>query len=135
MTMSFGYEAIGAWLIVTCDWTSDPGGLASGTTLRIVGELVKGTTVPGSPQPADLYDITLLDAADVNVLALSEADLSSRSDTDSQVVYFCLENSTGGILDRVPAIADALAVRVAGAGSETQGQLVLLVRGQLAGTR
>lgn len=134
MAMSFSYESLGDWLVVTATWTSDGAGDASGTTARIIGSLIKGTTVPdGSTPPTVDYDITLADEEGIDLLAPCQQNLADRSDSTAQAAYFVF-SGTAEQIATYPAVADAVTVTVANAGDTKAGVLKLLFRGALAGT-
>ena len=134
MTMSFSYESIGDWLLVTATWTSDASGDASGATARIIGTLFKATTIPDPTTPPTLnYDITLSDDAGIDLLAPCVLNLTNRSDTAAEAIY-CLLNGTSEPVATCPALADTITVTVANAGDTKAGVLKLLIRGALAGT-
>jgi hypothetical protein len=134
MTMSFSYESIGEWLLVTAAWTSDASGDASDTTARIVGSLVKATTIPdGTAPPSPNYDITLTDDEGIDILAPCALSLADRSNVAAEAIY-CIFNGTSEQVASYPAVADAITVTVDNAGVTKAGVLKLLFRGALAGT-
>ena len=114
---------------VIADWTSDGSGNASGTTRKVVGELIKGVTDPGSPAPTDNYDIVVTDEEGVNVLAACDDDLIDRDTTTTEEVYFLLKDHAGSPLAQSlrPAVCDKLTITVSNAGNATKGQLILYV--------
>ena len=115
---------------VLIDWTSDDTtGAVTGTTRKIVGELIKGVTDPGSAAPTANYDITITDEEGANVLAASADDLADRHTTSTETVYFLLSNGTTPI-GAYPVVCDALTVAVANAGNSKTGQLILYYRPQ-----
>ncbi|MCB9739194.1 MAG: hypothetical protein H6747_07995 [Deltaproteobacteria bacterium] len=134
MAITFSYESIGDWLQVTATWTSDASGDASDTTARIVGSLVKATTIPdGTAIPTDNYDITLTDDEGIDILDPCAQSLADRSNVAAQAIY-CIFSGTSEPVATYPAVADAVTVTVANAGDSKAGVLKLLFRGALAGT-
>lgn len=130
MTMSFTYEDSlkdGIHRVIA-DWTSDGSGNASGTTTKLVGELIKGVTNPDdSAAPAADYDITVTDADGVNVLGSSADDLADRHTSNTECVYFNLTNGTTPIA-AYPVVSGKLTIAVANAGDTKQGQLILYLK-------
>lgn len=64
------------------DWTSDAAGAVSGNAFDMDGgEILSVTFVPdgGGTQPTDLYDVTLLDANNVDILGGLGANLSNSA--------------------------------------------------------
>ena len=134
MTMTFTYDdglngtidrhgIIGR---VVCSWTANGSGAATGTTAKIVGELIKGVTNP-TDSPTDDYDITLTDEDGVNLLGGSADDLTDRDVTNSEAVYFNLTDGSAPIA-AYPVVCGTIAVAVASAGSAKSGVLTLYYR-------
>ncbi len=136
MAMTFAYDdgVDGAGIRhgyrkVICSWTSDGAGAASGTTQKLVGTLVKATTVP-TDSPTDNYDIVLTDGDGVNILAGCDDDLVDRDTTASEEIYFLVKDHTGSPLAQSvhPVVCGPLTVTVAVAGSTKSGVLNLFLR-------
>jgi len=115
---------------LTCDWTSDGSGNASGTSPKIVGTIIKGVTDPGATAPTDDYDITITDAEGLDVLAVCQSGLSNRDTANSEQVYFLVLDAAGTPLTQSvhPVVCDQLTVTVANAGDTKSGQLILYYR-------
>lgn len=139
-SMTFTYEAHGPIVKVIADWMSDDStGAVSGTTaVKVVGELVKGVTDPGSAAPSANYDIAVTDEEGVDVLAACQSTLANRHTSTSEQVYFLVLDAAAGtpLAQSVhPVVADLLTIAVTNAGNSKTGQLVLYVRGTLHGSR
>lgn len=137
MAMTFAYDEGSdgagyrhAYRKVVVSWTSDGSGDASGTSQKLVGELVKATTNP-TDGPTDNYDITLTDEDGVNILAGCDDDLADRDTTNSEEVYFFLKDHAGSPLAQSlhPVICGTVTVTVAAAGATKSGVLNLFLRG------
>lgn len=115
---------------VIVSWTSDGSGDASGTSQKLVGELVKATTNP-TDGPTDNYDITLADEDGVNILAGCDDDLADRDTANSEEVYFLVKDHAGSPLAQSlhPVICGPVTVTVAAAGATKSGVLNLFIRG------
>lgn len=129
-SMTFTYEEIAKDSIhkVIADWVSDStAGTAEGTTTdrKIIGELLKGVTVPGTStvQPDDNYNVVIKDAEGINVLALSADDLLLRDESNAEEVYFNLSTNL-----TYPVVAGELTISVAAAGNSNEGQIILYFR-------
>lgn len=123
----------GAIRRIIADWVSDDSaGTASGTTRKIVGELIKGVTNPGSAAPTASYDITISDEESVNVLAacVAAGRLDNRHTSTSEQAYFFVENvDTAPLAESVhPVVCDVLTIAVANAGNSKVGRLILYYR-------
>lgn len=114
---------------LTCNWTTDASGAASGTSPKISGTLIKGVTDPGDG-PTDDYDITITDAEGLDVLAVCQSGLSNRDTANSEQVYFLVLDAAGSPLAQSvhPVVCDQLTVTVANAGDTKSGQLILYYR-------
>ena len=123
--MVLTYDNIGGIRKIIADWTSDDTtGAVAGTTVKIIGELIKGTTDPGATAPTTLYDIVLTDAEGVNLLGLSADDLLNRSATVTEEVYFGLTTQASAF----PVVADLVTISVSNAGNSKLGQLIIYYR-------
>lgn len=112
------------------DWVSDDAaGTASGTTRKIVGQLIKIVTNPGAAAPTDNYDVTVLDELAVSVLAgcQNAVALGTRDTTNTEETYLYLENAddTPVGTSLFPVVCDALTIGIANAGNSKNGQIVL----------
>ena len=127
MAMVFTYDEIGPVHVIIGTWTSDGSGDASDTTKKIVGELIKGVTNPGSAAPTDDYDITVSDEDSFNVLTSTDDDLLNRDTSNTEEVYFFEKDHAGTPLAQPvrPVVADKLTIAVANAGSAKNGVLKL----------
>lgn len=113
---------------ITAAWTSDGSGDASGTTRKIVGELLKGVTVPdGSAAPTADYDITLTDSDGADLLSGCADNLADRHTANTETVQFLVTDGTAGIAVH-PVAVSTITVTVANAGDTTAGTLVLYYR-------
>ncbi len=138
MTINYDDGADGAGLVggirkILVSWTSDDTtGAVSGTTRKIVGQLIKGVTDPGSAAPTANYDITITDEEGVDVLAacIAAGRLDNRHTSTSEQAYFFVENVNTAPLAMAahPVVCDALTIAVANAGNSKTGQLVLYYR-------
>ena len=66
---------------IQASWTSDSSaGTASATTRKIVGQLVKVVTVPGTggSEPSNNYTVTITDQNGLNVLTSCDKTLASN---------------------------------------------------------
>lgn len=137
MPMDFAYDrgydrqgVEGGVRKVIASWTSASDGTASGTTAKIVGQLVKITTNPGSVAPSDNYDIAITDEDGVDVLAKCDASVANRDTTTSEEVY-CLVNSNAGSPLAVgvhPVVCGPVTVAVTNAGDAKNGVITLYLR-------
>lgn len=113
---------------VIVEWTSDDTtGSVTGTTEKIVGELIKGVTDPGSAAPTDDYDITITDEEGADVLGASLDNLGDRDTANTEVVYFGLTDGTVNT-SAFPVVCDKLTIAVTNAGNSKTGQLTLYYR-------
>ena len=135
MAMAFTYDhgydfrsiAPGCIRQVICTWTSDGSGDASGTTDKIVGELMKGVTNPGTAAPTADYDITLTDDDGADLLGNSFDDLVDRHTSNTESVDFFLNDGTTSNGAR-PCVCGPITVTVANAGASKEGVLRLFYK-------
>lgn len=116
---------------VLVDWTSDDStGAVSGTTEKIVGQLIKAVTDPGATAPTDDYDINITDEEGVDVLAVCQSTLANRDTANSEQVYFLVLDAAGTPLAQSvhPVVCDKLTIAVTNAGNSKVGQLILYYR-------
>lgn len=126
--MDGGISARGGIRKILVDWLSDSAdGTVSGTTRKIVGELIKGVTDPGSAAPTDDYDITITDEEGADVLGASIANLTNRDTTNTETAYFNLTDGSARIAV-YPVVCDKLTISIAAAGNAKTGQLILYYR-------
>lgn len=114
---------------VTCAWTSTAGGAAADASLKIVGRLIKGQTIPaaGGSAPTDNYDITITDDNSVDVLAGCQSTLQNRDTANTEEAYFLVLDTAGTPLAQSihPVVCSPLTFTVANAGSAKSGTIVL----------
>jgi len=103
-------------------WTSSAGGAVSGNTLTLNGRVLQVKFVPGSgaSQPDDLYDVTLVDAAGVDLLTVDGVSYGAN-----------LSNAAASVLSfDAPVAVDGASVvdlQVANAGAANGGTVSLWV--------
>ena len=105
---------------VRWDWASDgSGNVSEASGVQVTGRLVQFTTIPdgGGTAPTALYDVTLLNADGVDVLAGNGAD---RSATVVETVDEANLRPVG---------YSQLTLTIANAGASKGGVAVLLVEG------
>lgn len=118
---------------VIADWVSDDSdGSASGTTQKVVGELIKVVTDPGSAAPSDNWDVIITDEEGVDVTAVCQnaATLLTRDTANTEQTYLYILNADGtpiGIA-AFPVVCDKLTIAVANAGNSKTGQIILYYR-------
>lgn len=112
------------------EWTANASGVVNSSVQtalsKISGEILKVVTIPGSPTPTDNYDITLLDADGVDVLAGQGADRSS-STKQSVAPGVPLKDGTTTSVGPM-AVHSTLTLNVANAGDSAQGTVKVYVR-------
>ena len=113
------------YTIINITWTSDDtDGSVSATGLDFDGEILQLNTNPGSGPPSPNYDITILDADAVDVLA---NDGANRHTTDSQAAPITIAAATH------PYSFGAHTFTIAAAGNSTNGVARLYIRGKASG--
>lgn len=113
---------------VIAAWTSDDTtGAVSGTTRKIVGELVKAVTDPGAAAPTADYDIAITDEDSVNVLTACKTGLGDRHTSNTEEVYFQLLNADTVPLSMAirPVVCSKLTIAVTNAGNSKNGTVIL----------
>src|SRR5258708_2022396 len=129
ITFSYPYGAFSLFNRVVLAWTSDASGNVNGLpTGNINGTICKVEFVPGTggSQPTDLYDVTLTDAAGVDVLAGQGANLSQ---TTATAVVPGVSFKDGTTTSAAPCVvAEALTLNVSNAGNAKSGQVILYLR-------
>lgn len=111
------------YTVVQVDWISDSGGAAT-AALNLYGFLVKMITLPGSPAPTDLYDITLVDA--IGGLDAARNLLVDQSATLTKEIYGIAKNSSD--VSPVPILlAGDYTLTVANAGNTKAGTCYLFL--------
>lgn len=128
-SMTFTYDETQALRKITVDWVSDDTtGAVSGTTKKIVGQLIKGVTDPsGTAAPTDNYDIAITDELSFDVLTNCMDNLADRDTANTEEVYFLVNDlaatDPGGSCH--PSVCDKLGIAVTNAGNSKEGQIVL----------
>lgn len=110
-------------------WLSDASGDVNGNASRGVnGEIVCVEFKPdgGGTQPSSLYDVTLTDAAGVDVLAGQGANLSNSTATAVVPGVPFKDGTTTSTAKR--HVNDALTLVVTNAGNAKGGQVILYIR-------
>lgn len=117
-TVTITEETIGTVKKIIFAWTSDADGAADGITTKVyAGEVIRLVTVPsGVAAPTNLYDIQVLDADGLDVLAMGGAN---RSTLNTEQV---LEASLGCVAN------SKLALSIANAGNAKAGTVYLYIR-------
>jgi hypothetical protein len=112
--------------------TDDTAGTATITTRKIVGELVKIQTDPGSVAPTDNFDVVITDPEGIDVLAgcMNAATLLTRDTANTEETYLYLKEASAtpiGIAS-YPVVCDPLTVSIANAGNAKTLQVILYYR-------
>ena len=119
---------------VLIDFTTDSvTGSVACTTRKIVGELIKIVTDPGSAAPTANWDVVLTDEEGVDLSIhmddVAIAALIARHTTTTLETYLPLEDTAGtGRVGAWPVVCDALTVTVNNAGNSKTGQIILYYR-------
>lgn len=113
--------------------TDDATGSVAGTTRKIVGELVKIVTDPGSPAPDANWDVVLTDEEGVDLSIhmddVAIAALIARHTTTTLETYLPLEDTAGtGRIAAWPVVCDKLTITVNNGGNAKAGQIILYYR-------
>lgn len=113
--------------------TDDTTGSVAGTTRKIVGELIKIVTDPGSDAPDANWDVVLTDEEGVDLSIhmddVAIAALIARHTTTTLETYLPLEDTAGtGRVGTWPVVCDALTITVNNAGNSKTGQIILYYR-------
>ncbi len=124
MGMTFEYDDEGPIRKVIATWTSDGAQLASGTTKKLGGFLIKGQTNPGAVAPSDNYNVIVTDDDGVNVLGNSHDDLLARDTANTEEVYFNIQASATNTA-AYPAFNSPLTISVSAAGAAKDGVVTL----------
>lgn len=114
----------------TLAWTSDASGNVSGIPMTnlVSGSIERVVFVPNqsSSQPTNLYDVTLLDANSIDVLAGQGANLANNANTH---VKPGVPFKDGTTTSTAPVVVDEyLTLNVSGAGNAKQGSVILYVK-------
>lgn len=112
--------------------TDDSDGTASVVTQKIVGELIKIVTDPGSAAPSDNYDVVVTDEEGIDVLAncMNATLLGTRDTANTEETYLYLKEASGtpiGIA-AFPVVCDKLTISLANAGNAKTTQVILYYR-------
>ena len=106
-------------------WETTSGGVATEATQKVSGKLIKAITNPGATAPTDNYDITIKDDQAFDVLTNCEDNLVDRDTTNTEEVYFLVNDDgslgTGGS----PVVNSVLTIAVANGGDTKQGVIHL----------
>ncbi len=119
---------------VIIDFVTDDGtGSVAGTTRKIVGELIKIVTDPGSSAPDANWDVVLTDEEGVDLSVhmddVAIAALVARHTTTTLETYLPLEDTAGtGRVGAWPVVCDKLTITVNNAGNSKTGQIILYYR-------
>lgn len=113
--------------------TDDTTGSVAVTTRKIVGELIKIVTDPGSAAPTDNWDVVLTDEEGVDLSVhmddVAIAALIARDTANTEETYLPLEDTAGtGRVGAWPVVCDKLTVTVNNAGNSKTGQIILYYR-------
>jgi hypothetical protein len=112
--------------------TDDAAGTATVTTRKIVGELVKIVTDPGSAAPDANWDVIVTDGEGVNVLGkcMNAATLLTRHTSNTEETYLYLQEAsvTPVGIGAFPVVCDALTVALANAGNAKTTQIIIYYR-------
>lgn len=109
-------------------WTSDGSGDVNGTTTALCGAIVRVEFIPGAGgvQPSALYDVTLLSASGIDLLAGQGANLSNSA--ASQVAPACPFTDGTTVSIAPPQVNEAVTLVVANAGNAKSGTVVIYTR-------
>lgn len=121
---------------ILIDWTSDDTtGAVTATTGKIVGQLLKVVTDPGTPAPTANYDIAITDEEGVDVLSGlggtggTAPSLANRHTSNTEVVHLWAEDSVTNVVPgSQPYVCDVLSVAITNAGNSKQGQIIIYYR-------
>mgnify|MGYP006908431348 FL=1 len=124
------YDETGVIRKILIDWTSDDTtGAVTATTKKIVGQLLKVVTDPGSAAPTANYDIAITDEEGVDVLSGlggtggTDPSLANRHTSNTEVVHLWAENAATDVVPgSQPYVNDILSVAVTNAGNTKTGQ-------------
>lgn len=113
--------------------TDDTTGSVAVTTRKIVGELIKIVTDPGSPAPTANWDVVLTDEEGVDLSVhmddVAIAALIARHTTNTEETYLPLEDTAGTArIAAWPVVCDKLTVTVNNAGNSKAGQIIIYYR-------
>ncbi len=102
---------------IVFSWLSDASGdgTATATTYSYSGDLLKVVCEPGATTPSDLYDVTLSDDNDLDLLAGQGVDCP---DAANLVI-------TGGML---PITNSTISLTIAGGGNAKIGKVYIYIR-------
>lgn len=112
--------------------TDDTAGTATVATRKIVGELVKIVTDPGSAAPDANWDVLITDPEGVSVVGncMNAATLLTRHTTNTEETYLYLKEAsvTPIGIGSFPVVCDVLTVALANAGNSKTAQVILYYR-------
>lgn len=128
------YDETGPIKKILIDWVSDSvTGAVTATTKKIVGQLLKVITDPGSAAPSPNWDVAITDEEGVDVLSGlggggTDPSLANRHTTNTEVVHLVALNTGIPIPGTQPWVCDKLAVAVTNAGNSKTGQIIIYWR-------
>lgn len=113
--------------------TDDATGSVAGTTRKIVGELIKIVTDPGTAAPSANWDVVLTDEEGVDLsVHLSDAAIAAliaRHASNTEETYLPLEDEAGTARIALwPVVCDKLTITVNNGGNAKNGQIILYYR-------
>lgn len=113
---------------IVLTWTSDASGNVSGIpSTAISGTICKVQFIPSATAaPTTLYNVTLLDAAGIDVLAGQGANLSATVASEIVPGVAFTDSVTTSVVPCV--VSESLSLVVANAGNAKSGQVILYVR-------
>lgn len=119
--------------VVATFLTDDSTGSVAGTTKKIVGQLIKIVTDPGSSAPSANWDVVLTDEEGVDLSIhmddVAIAALIARHESTTLETYLPLEDTAGtGRVGAWPVVCDKLTITVNNAGNAKTGQIILYYR-------
>lgn len=125
-TVTIAYQTSRTINKCTLDWLSDASGDATVTTVYISGIILKVVFIPDAAgtQPSDLYDVTLKDDNEVDILQGAGANLSNS--TTTEVSPFIADQDASNVMPN--AIDDKLDLAVSNAGNAKGGKLIIYYR-------
>ena len=124
MAITFTYDETGSICKIIAAWVS-VAGTTAGTSKKISGRLLHGTTDPDGVAAPDLnYDIVLTDEQSVDVLGNCTDDLMNRHNANTEdIVFFLTDGVTTVGLS--PAVCDALTFTVTNTGGADAGEIII----------
>ena len=133
-TYDDGYDGDGKYAgvkkVIADFTTDDTTGSVTGTSRKVVGQLIKIVTDPGTAAPTDNWDVGLTDEEGVDLsVHLSDAAIAAliaRDTANSEETYLPLEDEAGTARIALwPVVCDKLTFTVNNAGNSKTGQIIL----------